>query len=134
MLGLLAVHIADNVLDLPWLLGGFAVAAVLVWIGSWRIRDEEIPQVALLTAAFFLASSIHLPLGPGSVHVLLNGLVGVVLGRRACLAIPIALLLQCLLLQHGGLYALGVNSCVMTLPALAAGGLFAAVGRWPGWR
>lgn len=131
---LLAVHISDNVLHLPWLLAGFAVAAALALVGSWRIRDEEIPQIALLTAVFFVASSIHVPVGPGSVHLLLNGLVGILLGRRACLAIPVALLLQCLLLQHGGLFALGVNSCVMTLPALAAWALFAGLRRWPGWR
>src|SRR3954471_8176481 len=131
---MLAVHISDNVLNWPWLLGGFAVAALLALLGSWRIRDEEIPQIALLTAAFFVASSIHVRVGPGSVHLLLNGLVGVLLGWRACLAIPVALLLQYLLLQHGGLYTLGVNSCVMTAPALAAWAVFAGLRRWSGWR
>ena len=43
-------------------------------------------------------------------------------------------MLQYLLLQHGGLYTLGVNSVVMTVPALAAWGLFAAVRRWSEWR
>ncbi len=131
---MLAVHISDNVLNWPWLLGGFAIAALLALVGSWRIRDEEIPQIALLTAAFFVASSIHVRVGPGSVHLLLNGLLGVMLGWRACLAIPVALLLQYLLLQHGGLYTLGVNSVVMTAPALAAGAAFAGLRRWRGWR
>ena len=47
-----------------------------------------------------------------------------VLGWRAGLAIPVGLFLQAVLLGHGGISTLGVNACVMTLPALAAGGLF----------
>jgi D-3-phosphoglycerate dehydrogenase len=54
----------------------------------------------------------------------LNGLVGVVLGRRAPLAVVVGLLLQSLLMQHGGLDSLGVNACVIGLPAVAAGMLF----------
>lgn len=122
-----AVHVSDSVLSVPWLGGGFAIAVVLIVAGAWRIRDEEISQVALLTAAFFVASLIHLRIGPTSVHLLLNGLLGVVLGVRACLAIPVGLLLQAALIQHGGLSTLGVNSCVLVLPALLAGWLFAAL-------
>lgn len=120
-----AVHISDGILAWPWWSGGLAVAAVLAMFGAWRIRDEEIPQIALLTAAFFVASQIHVHLYLTSVHLLLNGLVGVILGRRAALAIPIGLFLQAILLGHGGLLTLGVNSCVMGLPALLAWQVFA---------
>src|SRR5437588_9406630 len=112
-----AVHISDGVLTGPWLGGGFVLAALLVFFGAWRIRDEEIPQVALLTAAFFVASLVHVRLGPTSVHLLLNGLLGLVLGVRAGLAIPVGLFLQAALIGHGGFMTLGVNSCVLTLPA-----------------
>jgi cobalt/nickel transport system permease protein len=124
ILPLWAVHIDDGYLTVPWLAGGFAVAAVLALLGAWRIRDEEIPRVALLTAAFFVASLMHVSLGPTSVHLLFNGLVGVVLGRRAGLAIPVGLFLQAALFHHGGYTTLGVNSCVMALPALLAWLLF----------
>lgn len=117
---LIAVHIADGVLNWPWLAGGFAIAAVLAWMGARKIRDEEIPRVALLTAAFFVASQIHVRVGPTTVHLILNGLVGVVLGWRSALAIPIGLLLQATLLGHGGVATLGVNCCVMLVPALLA--------------
>ena len=125
---LFAVHIPDgHVLTSTWLIGGYLVAGILVLMGSWRIRDEEIPQVALLTAAFFVVSLIHVPVPglPTSAHLLGNGLLGVVLGRRAALAIPLGLLLQAVLLQHGGLTTLGVNTCVMVLPALLAWQMFA---------
>src|SRR5947199_215468 len=120
-----AVHISDGILAPDWWGGGFLVAGLFAVLGARRVRDEEIPRIALLTAAFFVASLIHVRLGPTSVHLLLNGLVGVVLGRRAALAIPVGLALQAALLGHGGFTALGVNACVLTLPALLAGALFA---------
>jgi cobalt/nickel transport system permease protein len=124
---LFAVHISADVLSRPAIVLGFLGMIVLVAIGLWRVKDDEIPRIALLTAAFFVASSIHLPVGPTSVHLLMNGLVGVVLGRRAALAIPIGLLLQAWLLGHGALSTWGVNSCVATIPALAAAPAFRLV-------
>jgi cobalt/nickel transport system permease protein len=124
-----AVHISDGVLQPSWQYCGIAVAALLAALASIRIRDEEIPRVALLTAAFFVASLIHLRLGPTSAHLLLNGLVGVVLGMRAALAIPVGLTLQALLIGHGGILTIGINSCILTLPALLAGWLFALLHR-----
>ena len=127
-----AVHISDGVLQPSWEWGGFAVAGLLALFGAWRIRDEEIPRVAVLTAAFFVSSQIHVqvPGGP-STHLLLNGLLGVILGRRALLAVPVGLLLQAVLFSHGGFYSLGVNSVVMGVPALLAGVLFAGLRRLP---
>jgi cobalt/nickel transport system permease protein len=132
---LFAVHIADGALRPSWEWGGIAAAALLALFGAWRIRDEEIPRVAVLTSAFFVASLIHVPVPGGpKTHLLLNGLLGVVLGRRALLAVPVGLFLQAALLQHGGYLSLGVNSVVMGLPALLAGVLFGGLRRLPGLR
>jgi cobalt/nickel transport system permease protein len=129
---LFAVHVSDGILQSSWLVGGLIVAGVFAVIGSWRIRDDEVPRIALLTAAFFVASSIHIRVGPTSWHLLFNGLVGVLLGRRAALAIPLGLAMQYFLLTHGGFYTLGINTCIMLLPALLASGLFTALrnARW----
>src|SRR5262245_60257257 len=132
-MSLWAVHILDGVLTAPFLLIGMVVAALLAVIGAWRLRDEEVPRLALLTAAFFIASSIRVPLPPSSVHLLLNGPIGVLLGWRAGLAIPVGLALQAVLLAHGGYSVIGVNSCVMALPALGAWCLFAGLRHAP-WR
>jgi cobalt/nickel transport system permease protein len=121
---LLAVHISDGVLTWPWLAGGFALAGLLVAAAMIRVRDEEIPRIALMTAAFFVASLIHVPVGPTSVHLLLNGLLGVIVGRRAPLAVLLGLTLQAVLFGHGGFTTIGVNTCVMALPALGAAWLF----------
>jgi|GEM_PF-38494 len=127
MIGLpFAVHISDGVLTWPWLAGGFVLAGLLVAAAMVRVRDEEIPRIALMTAAFFVASLIHvpIPIGPTSVHLLLNGLLGVIVGRRAPLAVLLGLTLQAVLFGHGGFTTIGVNTCVMALPALGAAWLF----------
>jgi cobalt/nickel transport system permease protein len=134
---LFAVHIPDGHVLLPaWLIAGYGLAGILVLAGSSGIQDQEIPQVALLTAAFFVASLIHVPVPglPTSAHLLLNGLLGVLLGRRAALAIAMGLFLQAILLQHGGLTTLGVNCCVMALPAFLAWQMFVVLQRVPSWR
>jgi len=121
---LFAIHLPDNVVGGDWCIGGFILTGLLMWLGAWRIRDEEIPRVAIMTSAFFVASQIHVPLPVGTAHLLLNGLLGVVLGPRALLAIPLGLFLQMALFGHGGWTTLGVNSCIMSLPALLAWLLF----------
>jgi cobalt/nickel transport system permease protein len=127
-----AVHLPDGLLSRTWTLAGFAGLALLLLLGAWRIREDEVPRVAILSAAFFVASLVHVPLpGAPPTHLLLNGLLGVVLGPRAALAIPLGLFLQAVFFSHGGLSALGVNSCVMTLPALASWLVFACLCRFP---
>jgi cobalt/nickel transport system permease protein len=120
----LAVHISDGMIVWPWLAAGFAVAAALLFVSSRRVHEDEIPRIGLLTAAFFVASLIHVRAGPTSVHLLLNGLVGIILGGRAVLAITVALILQFALLGHGGYTALGLNIVIMSTPALLARPLF----------
>ena len=126
---LFAVHISDGVLTTPWLAAGFVMTALLLWLAAWRIRDEEVPRVAILTAAFFVSSLIRVPVPPTTIHLLLTGLVGVLLGMRATLAIFVGLLLQVWLMGHGGFYTLGVNTCVMTAPALLSYALFQGLHR-----
>jgi cobalt/nickel transport system permease protein len=128
---LLAIHLSDGLVHPSWCVAGFVAMAVMLAIGAWRIRDEEIPRVAILTAVFFVAAQIHVPLPGSTAHLLLNGLVGVILGRRAGLAIPLGLTLQMALFQHGGWTTLGVNACVMGIPAILAGLLFGGLRRLP---
>ena len=126
MLSLLAIHLSDGALATAWWASGFGGLAIMLAVAMWKVREDEIPRIGVLTAAFFVASSVHIKLAvlPTSVHLILNGLVGVVLGRRAPLAVAIGLGLQYLLLQHGGLTTLGINACIVSVPALAAGALY----------
>ena len=125
-MSILAVHLSDGALATAWWASGFGGLAVLLAVAMWKVREDEVPRIGVLTAAFFVASSVHIKLAvlPTSVHLILNGLVGVVLGRRAPLAVAIGLGLQYLLLQHGGLTTIGINACIVSVPALAAGALY----------
>lgn len=120
-LALFAVHISDGVLTPAWLAGGFVVAVLLLIPAVLHVRDDEIPRIGMLSAAAFVGSQIHIPLGVSSVHLLLNGLIGVLLGKRAVLAITIGLVLQAMLFGHGGKVSLGVNICILAISAMLAG-------------
>lgn len=115
---LFAVHLSDFLLSAPWWLSGWVIAGLLLAWSVYRLDDREFAPLALMSAVFFVSSSIHVKLGPTSVHLLLNGLVGMMLGRRSVIAISLGLCLQALLLQHGGLLVMGLNICVLSLPAL----------------
>ena len=106
------------------LTAGVAVAAAGTILGLRRMDYERVPQVALLSAAFFVVSFIRVPLGLTSVHLVLNGLIGLLLGWAAFPALLIALFLQAVLLGFGGLTTLGINTTTMALPAVVCYYLF----------
>ncbi len=118
------VHISDGVLPGPMLATGFILTAVLLYYSLKNIKAEEIAKISLITAALFVASLVHFPIGPTSVHLILNGLAGILLGRRAFAGVFVAITLQALFFQHGGLTSLGVNALNIGLPALLAWQLF----------
>ena len=126
------MHISEGVLSPPVLGGGAALAAVGTAIGLKKIDYEAIPRVAILSAAFFVATLIHVPVGPVGLHLVLNGLMGLLLGWAAVPAILIALFLQALLFQFGGLTVLGVNTVIMALPAVICFYLYRPLLRRPG--
>jgi len=112
------MHISEGVLSPVVLAGGAGLALVGTAIGLKKMDYEALPRVAILSAAFFVASLIHVPVGPVGAHLVLNGLMGLLLGWVAFPAILIALLLQALLFQFGGLTVLGVNTVTMAAPAV----------------
>ncbi|MDR0339451.1 MAG: cobalt transporter CbiM [Desulfovibrio sp.] len=118
------MHISEGVLSAPVLLGGAALAVPGLAVSLRRLPWGHIMSVGILSAAFFVASLIHVRLGPGSVHLIMNGLLGAVLGWAAFPAVTVALFLQALLFQFGGLTSLGVNVCIMAYPAIACGLFF----------
>ena len=114
------MHLSEGVLHTPVLLAGVALSGVGVAVGLRRLESERLPLTALFAAAFFVAGTIHVPVGIGSVHLILNGMAGLFLGWAVFPAFLIALLLQVLFFSFGGFAVLGVNLCVMALPAVAA--------------
>lgn len=118
------MHISDGVLSAPVWIGGYMVSAFIVAASTRKMKPEDIPKMAVMTSVFFVASLIHIPIGPTSVHLILNGLVGIILGPMAFVSILLGLTLQALLFQHGGITTIGANSVMMGVPALLAYRLF----------
>lgn len=118
------MHISEGVLSPPVLAVGGALTVIGTAVGLKNLDYDRIMTVSLLTATFFVATLIHVPLGPGSIHLVLGGLMGVVLGWACFPAILVALFLQTIFFQYGGLTVLGVNTAVMALPALLCYYLF----------
>jgi cobalt/nickel transport system permease protein len=112
------MHISEGVLSGPVLVSGIALAAAGTAVGLRKLDYERIPQAGILSAAFFVASLVHVPIGPSSVHLVLNGIVGLLLGWGAFPAILVALALQAVFFQFGGITTLGVNTVIMAAPAL----------------
>ncbi|MBU1137982.1 MAG: cobalt transporter CbiM [Proteobacteria bacterium] len=115
------MHISEGVLTAPVLIGGAVLTAVGTTVGLKKLDYDRIMTVSLLSATFFVASLIHVPVGPGSVHLLLGGLLGLLLGWGAFPAIVVALLLQAIFFQYGGIVVLGVNSLNIAGPAVLCG-------------
>ncbi len=118
------MHISDGVLPVSIAIGGYVASAAIVAWSARRTESDDLPKLAVMTAAFFVASLVHVPLGPTSVHLIIPGLTGALLGPAAFLSIALGLLLQSVLFQFGGLTALGANALMMGIPALACGWFF----------
>lgn len=123
------MHIPDGVLPAAVSAAGYVTTGAATWYSLRRVNQKEnpqegVPKASLLAAAFFVASWIHIPVPPTSVHLVLNGLLGALLGYYAIPAIVIGLFFQAVMFQHGGLTTLGVNATLMGLPALLAYFLF----------
>lgn len=114
------MHISEGVLSAPVLAAGAAIALAGLFIGLRKMRANQIALCGVMSAAFFVASLIHVPVGVGNAHLLLCGLIGVLLGWASFPAIFTALCLQALLFQYGGITTLGVNTASMGLGAVAA--------------
>lgn len=117
------MHILDGVLSPPVVAVTSVAAAGLVAWSLKGTKEEDVPKIAVTSALFFVGSLVHVNVGASSVHLLLSGIIGLVLGRRTPLAISIALILQLLILQFGGLTSLGANIIDVSLPAMLVAAL-----------
>lgn len=112
------MHISDGVLSGPVIGVTTACAAAAIAYGLKETKEEDVPRISLVSATFFAASLLSIKIGPSSVHPLICGLVGIILGPRSALCFFPALLLQALLFQHGGLTTLGANTFMLFIPAI----------------
>ncbi|MDR2179148.1 MAG: cobalt transporter CbiM [Synergistaceae bacterium] len=120
------MHISEGFLSPQVLAAGWVAAGVGTAIGLKKLDPDKIVRVAVFSSVFFLASLINVPIGPSSTHLSLLAPMGLVLGWSVFPAVLVALLLQTVLLQFGGLLVLGVNTVNMALPGLIVYLLFSS--------
>ena len=121
------MHISEGVLSWQVLAAGGGLTVVGTIIGLKSLDYDQIARVGLLSAAFFVATLIHVPVGPANVHLTLSSMVGLLLGWGAFPAILVGLLLQAVFFQYGGITTLGVNTFIMAAPAVLCYYLFRAL-------
>jgi cobalt/nickel transport system permease protein len=115
------MHISEGVLTAPVLGAGAVFTVAGLAVGLKKTEYDKLPEVGVLSAVFFVASLVHVPIGPSAAHLVLNGVCGLLLGWLAFPAIFVGLALQALLFQFGGLTTLGVNTFNMAFPAVLLG-------------
>jgi cobalt/nickel transport system permease protein len=119
------MHISDGILteSLAGQIGLVSTTAAsvgLLAISLKKIKTEDLPKTALLAAVFFVSSLIHFKFGFSSLHLVLIGLMGILLGWRSIAAIFVGLTLQAFFFGHGGITVLGVNLFNFSIGALVA--------------
>ncbi|RCK33153.1 cobalamin biosynthesis protein CbiM [Thalassospira xiamenensis] len=112
------MHIVDGALSSEVVVTGAVLAVTGISYGLRKIDIDAMPRVAMMSAVFFVASLIHVPVGPSSAHLIVNGLAGLMLGWSVFPAIFIGLLLQAVFFGFGGITVLGVNTVNIALPAV----------------
>lgn len=118
---LVVLHISEGVLNAATLGAGAVLTVAGLGIGLRKTDYEKLPEVAVLSSVFFVASLIHVPIGPSAAHLILTGICGLLLGWVAFPAIFVGLTLQAFLFGYGGITTLGINTFNMAFPAVILG-------------
>ncbi len=123
------MHIPDGYLSPATCAVGYALAAPMVAISSrrvrGRVRNRQVPTLAMLSAMCFLIMMFNIPIPDGTTaHAIGGVLVAVLLGPWAGLiAVSVALAFQALLFGDGGVLVYGVNvfNMAIVLPFVGYG-------------
>ncbi len=125
-----AMHVSEGILPLPWAALWFAVALPFVAMGLRRLRAmarEDLswkPLVGLLAAVVFVISCMPVPVPTAGTcsHPCGTGMTAILVGPFiSSLVAAVALLIQALLLAHGGLSTWGANIVSMGVAGPFAG-------------
>ena len=125
-----AMHVSEGILPLPWAALWCAVALPFVAMGLRRLRAmarEDLswkPLVGLLAAVVFVISCMPVPVPTAGTcsHPCGTGMTAILVGPFiSSLVAAVALLIQALLLAHGGLSTWGANIVSMGVAGPFAG-------------
>jgi cobalt/nickel transport system permease protein len=121
------MHIPDGLMApvvslVGWIEFIVVLAAVLL-LSSKRIKDRNLPRVAILSAGIFVSQMLSFPIGGGTTGHLVGGaLLAIICGPTiAVIGMTVVLLIQGLMFGDGGIAALGLNAINMAVIAPLTG-------------
>lgn len=121
------MHIPDGLMApvvaaIGW--GEFAlVFAAALFLSGKKLKDRNLPRIAVLSAGIFVAQMIDFPIGGGTTGHLIGGtLMAILVGPSlSILGMTVILVIQALMFGDGGLTALGLNELNMAVIAPLTG-------------
>jgi len=117
------MHIPDGLMDplvaaIGWIEFLLVLGAVMIVSGR-RIRERNLPRVALLSAGIFVAQILNFPVGGGTTgHLIGAALFAILAGPAlAVIGMSVVIIIQALMFGDGGVTALGLNALNMAVIA-----------------
>ncbi|MEW5921540.1 MAG: energy-coupling factor ABC transporter permease [Bacillota bacterium] len=120
------MHIPDGLISPAISATGYALSlgvAIPIFLKA-RLLTSRMTRISLVAAVVFVSSLIHIPMGFTSVHFTFAPMAGILLGPSSFIAVSLAIFLQWLLLGHGGITTMGINTLTMGSSALIGCYLF----------
>lgn len=117
------MHIPDGLMDPAVAAIGWAqfamVVAIALFLSRTRIKDKDLPRIAVLAAGIFVAQMLNFPIGGGTTGHLIGGALFAILAGPvvAVIGMTVILLIQALMFGDGGLTAFGLNAVNMAVIA-----------------
>jgi cobalt/nickel transport system permease protein len=123
------MHIPDGLVPPVISATGFALAlgATVPLIRKDGLLTAKMTRISLVAAVVFVSSLIHIPVALTTVHLTFAPLAGILLGPVSFVAVFLAVFLQWMLLGHGGITTLGLNTLTMGTAALLSWFLFCRI-------
>ena len=121
------MHIPDGLMDpivaaIGWI-EFLVVLSAAILLSRSKIKERNLPRVAILCAGIFVAQMLNFPVGGGTTgHLIGAALFAILAGPTlAVIGMTVVLLIQALMFGDGGVTALGLNGLNMAVIAPLVG-------------
>lgn len=121
------MHIPDGLMDPAVAAIGMAefviVLGAVFLLARKSLKDKDLPRVAILSAAIFVAQMVNFPIGGGTTgHLIGAALFAILVGPLlAMVGMTVVLIIQALMFGDGGITAFGLNALNMAIIAPLTG-------------
>ncbi|MGI6705035.1 MAG: energy-coupling factor ABC transporter permease [Clostridia bacterium] len=109
------IHLPDGVLSLPWVILGYGMTALFLFLAMRKLKKEDIrkkvPYVGVIAALMLLTMSV--PLGVIPFHLNLSVLTGILAGPALGFIVIFVVNVLLGFLGHGGMTVIGLNTLII---------------------